>query len=124
MKSMQSVLDAFPQYREKLYIRGFVLTDGTADESAYPFYGRWRHFDLAGRTLLVHPQQNCSVCVKNDSAAALVGHAYNPISMEARENRILANCLDQLQKEIADRLHEQDLLLKDQPQHRADSRKG
>lgn len=97
MKSMQSVMDAFPQYREKLYIRGFFFTDDTADESTYPFYGAWRHFDLAGRTLLVHPQQNCSVCVKNDSAAALVGHAYNPISMEAGENRILANCLDRLQ---------------------------
>lgn len=99
MISLRYLLDTYPQYQNKLYIRGFFFTDDAADESAYPFYGAWRHFNLAGRTLLVHSCQNCSICVKNDTAAALVGHAYNPISMEAEENQILANCLDWLQKD-------------------------
>ena len=95
---MKSVLDSFPQYRDKLYIRGFLLTDDAVEEASYPFYNVWKRHDVLGKTLLVHPQQNCYVRLKNDMAAALVGHAYNPIALEADENQILLNCLERLDR--------------------------
>lgn len=93
MNSVRSLLDSFPQYRGKLYIRGFLLTDDRIDEAGYPFYGVWKHYDIMGRTLLVHPLQHCFLCEDEDVAAVLVGHAYNPISMEPSEDKILSECL-------------------------------
>ena len=99
MDSLKPLLNTYPQYRDKIYIRGFLFTDDLIDEASYPFYGKWKHFDVLRKTLLVHPQQNCYVCKKNDKVAALVGHAYNPFSMESSEDKILENCLELIGKD-------------------------
>jgi len=99
LDSLKPLLNTYPQYRDKIYIRGFLFTDDLIGEASYPFYGKWKHFDVLRKTLLVHPQQNCYVCKKNDKVAALVGHVYNPFSMEASEDKILANCLERFQKD-------------------------
>ncbi len=98
MSSMQRILDSFPQFREKLYIRGFLLTDDIIQASGYPFYGAWSRFELSGKTLMVHPLQSCFVCSRGGVTAVIVGHAYNPFSMEVSEKQILSECLARLSK--------------------------
>ncbi len=96
MQSMKELLDQYPQYREKLYIRGFLLSEGEEDESAYPFYGAWKPFPISKYRLLVHPLQHAFCEEKGDCRMALVGHAMNPFTMESDEQLILRNCLDRL----------------------------
>lgn len=90
---MKKILEAYPQYREKLYIRGFLLTDAEVDDSDYPFYGKWNKINLGGKTLLVHPLQNVYMQECNGVTMCFVGHAYNPVSMVAGEDEILTTCL-------------------------------
>ena len=90
MTTMKELLEANPQYREKLYIRGFILTDKEAETDVYPFYGKWNSFDFADRSLLVHPLQRAYVCGTENVTVALVGHAYDPFTMQSDENEIIA----------------------------------
>ena len=41
-KEMQEVLQQYPQYRDKLYCRGFLITTSRKTiDSDYPFYSNW-----------------------------------------------------------------------------------
>lgn len=88
-ESMRQLLKQNPEYRGKLYIRGFVLTDGDINENDYPFQGEWIKRSFARGTLLVHPQQHSYVCEYESITMALVGHAYNPFVMEKDEAKIV-----------------------------------
>lgn len=98
MNTMKTVLDIHPEYREKLYIRGFLLTDADVDERNYPFYGKWNHTGVADKYILTHPQQRVAVETCSGVTAAMVGHAYNPFEMEYEESRILSECLELVQE--------------------------
>ena len=99
MDSIKPVLDAYPQYIEKLYIRGFLLTDDVVDDSSYPFFSLWNKCDIADKTLLVHPLQKYYVCIKGNLSLALVGHAYNPVAMEPSEEQILSVCSELIERD-------------------------
>lgn len=87
---MKELLEAYPLYRKKLYIRGFLLTDAETDEEEYPFYGKWSSIGFAGRKLLVHPEQRVCMVKTDCLTMALVGHAYNPFTMQSDENEIVS----------------------------------
>lgn len=89
-KSMKALLQQNPEYREKLYIRGFVLTDGKLDANEYPFYGKWIKRSFSKGTLLVHPQQTSYMYEQEQITMMLVGHAYNPFTMQRDELEIIA----------------------------------
>lgn len=44
MEDMQELLTAHPEFKSKLFCRGFLLTDADIDEDAYPFYGLWNSY--------------------------------------------------------------------------------
>ena len=93
---MKAILNSYPQYRSKLYIRGFLLTDAVVADAEYPFYGSWNRHTVQGRTFLIHPLQHFHVQEHGDMAAAIVGHAYDPVSMEPSEDELLRVCLRKL----------------------------
>ncbi len=93
---MKELLDKLPQLREKLYIRGFLLSDGREDVNAYPFYGTWKACPFGDMRFLVHPQQHAFVERADGCIMALIGHAMNPFTMEFDERQILRNCLDRI----------------------------
>ena len=101
MQSIKDLLDQYPQYREKLYIRGFLLSKGEEDESVYPYYGAWKPFSIGSYRLLVHPLQH--ICIRNTGSysVALVGHAMDPFALEANEAVILDGCLEELERDEA-----------------------
>lgn len=94
MSTMKELLEEYPQYREKLYIRGFLFTDSEIDDCQYPFYSKWKKISVGGNTLLAHPLQSVYLKERNGVSMCIVGHAYNPISMVADEEIILSVCLE------------------------------
>ena len=90
-KEMKRVLEQYPKYRSKLYCRGFLITtNGSLDLNDYPFYGKWKKITLNDHFFVyIHPEANI-VLNKTDSVVHfLIGHAYNPFSMEYDEESIL-----------------------------------
>lgn len=98
LETMKHTMDAFPDFRNKLYIRGFLLTNSDIDDSIYPFYGAWNRSEIANVTLLTHPQQKAYAYSMDDISVAIVGHAFNPCTEEPLENNILCVCLQKLKE--------------------------
>lgn len=51
----------------------------------------WKKYQIYNYTLFVHPEQKCFIYETQNRTFLLVGHAYNPFSMTADENTILAH---------------------------------
>lgn len=87
-------LELYPQFKERLYCRGFLLTDEEIKNlNEYPFYGNWRDYMITGNGscyhVYVHKDNNCYCYSKDDYVMFLVGHAYDPFDMVIDENDIL-----------------------------------
>ncbi len=94
-EEMKAVLEDYPQYREKLYCRGFLVTSQCdLDMNNYPFYGNWSRHKIdnpKGKDIfiLTHSLTPSYVHTVGDITYFLIGHAYNPYTMEYEELRIL-----------------------------------
>ena len=96
-------LERYPKFKEKLYCRGFILTDKRILKlNDYPFYNNWHEIQLRVTPhpyyIYIHKNAKCYVLEKENAVLFLVGHAYNPYSMVVDENEILLNLYDALQK--------------------------
>ena len=91
-------LDAEPKYRERLFCRGYLLTDAAMELSreSYPFYGAWNAFTVGRYQLLVHPCAKGYVQTAGQVSVALVGHAYNPYTDQVDENDIIKELAEEL----------------------------
>lgn len=90
--SIKTLLDDKESWRHLLFPRGFLLTDHTQiDPDQYPFYGLWKKVLVQGYCALVHPKQKIYISEGNGLAFVLVGHAFNPVSLEQeyRETQML-----------------------------------
>lgn len=86
-----ALLDRHPEYRRDLFIRGFLLTDGPVRSAGFPLYDSWNCVRCGKYSLLTHPLTGLHI--HTDSAGRhflLFGHAYNPFTMEHREEPILS----------------------------------
>lgn len=101
---MQDVLNEYPQYRSKLYCRGFLITDQKDILiNEYPFYGNWKEQiikDSTGRKIfmVMHPLTSCFTYTMGDVTHFLIGHAYNPYSMDYEEPVILQKLAEAYEK--------------------------
>lgn len=86
---IEHLMEQKPQLRDKLFARGFLFTNETVDSEAYPFYGLWEKVNICGATLLVSHQQSLYIHRNSEYTMILVGHAYNPFTMESSENTII-----------------------------------
>ncbi len=83
----------FPQYRDILFARGYLVTDNAnVQEDQYPFFGIWKSEIIGKYRVLIHPQQTHYVYSINDTCFLLIGHAYNPFSMIHDESKLLVDC--------------------------------
>lgn len=93
--TMKSLLLSYPQYKEKLYCRGFLVTDTDLDLEDYPFYGNWqiKTVQLAGNCINIYTHKLIeSYIYESDKMICfLIGHAYNPFTMQYQEMEILAD---------------------------------
>ena len=79
---------------EGLYSEGFVYTNERAILEKIPEICSWNLYDFGKGCILVHPKQKCTVLKKGEISFAFVGHAYDPVSMEYEEERILESLSD------------------------------
>ncbi len=84
-----NMLDAFlnnePKLEDKLYCRGFLLTDAPDCETRAPFLCHWTRRELGTVRIFVHPK--LSLHIRGEFC--LIGHAYDPVSMLRDECSIL-----------------------------------
>lgn len=81
----------YPELKNDLFIRGFLITDA-ADINAelHPFYGAWRHQQVGKFHFYTHPLTGAHIYRQTeDCAYFIMGHAYNPFTMQHEENIIL-----------------------------------
>lgn len=100
VSEMKQLLEQFPQFREKLYCRGFLLTNqDEVDLNGYPFYGNWKKATLTGEfKLYIHKDSTAYIHTAGARQFFLVGHAYDPFRMLTDEGEILAVLADALEE--------------------------
>ena len=92
---IKQVIETNEDLKKFLFIRGFVVTDNAElNVDGFPFYGQWKHNEIDGIHFWTHPLTGFHF-VRNgtDNAAFILGHAYNPYTMEIDENTILKRIL-------------------------------
>ena len=105
---MKSVLDAKPALRERLYCRGFLITDKRQTAlSEYPYYGNWVEYSYTSQNrtffFYTHKFINLYTFERNGKLLFLINHAYNPFTMKYLEEEILGDlsvALDQGEEEF------------------------
>ena len=98
---IRRILEQYPQYREALFCRGYLITSRTLDNvNTYPFYNQW-YKTFCGKlnngtkiSIHCHRWQTIYTYEENEISIALIGHAYNPFDMRYQEIEIIKNCLD------------------------------
>ncbi len=92
---LKDLLDNKPQIQEHLFEKGYLLTDAEIFEpEAYPFYGNWTDTPIGAYHLWVHKNAKRYTHSSQNGTLFLVGHAYNPYTMEADEAAILKSLAD------------------------------
>lgn len=93
---VKSVLDKYPRWQEKLYCRGFVLTNANVDWplDQYPFYSNWNLIEFGSTIgnsfkLFIHKDAHFYSYSYDDVVFFMIGHAYNPFSMKWDEEELL-----------------------------------
>ena len=77
-------------WKNSLYTFGYCLTAEPARVlRVLPEMVRWRNETFFGLTLFVHPAQKYHVHAAEEETWLLVGHAYNPFTLEKDEEEIL-----------------------------------
>lgn len=89
--SFIELLNQNPSLKKDLFIRGFLIT--TQKEfslDAFPFYGNWKLKKASGFTFLAHTLTGMHLYEDGCGRTFfLMGHCYNPFTMEHEEGRIL-----------------------------------
>lgn len=92
-EEMQKTLDEYPQYREKLYCRGFLITNERWNifNNQYPFYKNWSECVVQNENYYIYTHKDtcCYTYEYEGRTYFIVGHAYNPYAMKWDENEIL-----------------------------------
>ena len=87
---LNNILDSKPHVRKHLFEKGFLITDAKiANENDYPFYGNWNKTKIGNYEFWVYHSSKLYTYDFGEKTAFLIGHAYNPFTMDYDENVIL-----------------------------------
>ncbi len=85
------VLNQNSELKKDLFIRGFLISrekiDGLED---FPFYGNWKVKEVGGYFFMAHELTGMHILEEDGKVFYLMGHAYNPFTMEYEEEKILS----------------------------------
>ena len=89
--NLKQQLDNKSELRKHLFERGFLITDKDFSDclDAYPFYDNWKTQKVGNYTFYIYKTVKAFFQTVNSRTFFLIGHAYNPYSMEIDENVIL-----------------------------------
>lgn len=89
-RSLKTQLDHKEELQKHLFEKGFLITDSeVANTANYPFYGNWKKNTVEGFCFYIYNSVPFFTYRKGDQSFFLIGHAYDPYTMEADENLIL-----------------------------------
>lgn len=90
LNSIKKIMEQREDLREFLFVRGFLLTDDPkVPKDGYPFYGTWHCEQHGAFYFWTHPKTGIHTVDYEGNTFFLFGHAYNPFTMEADEDKIL-----------------------------------
>jgi len=67
---IQRIIEQYPNYKDKVFCRGFLFTDDAIDENDYPFYGLWNKSKWGGGIRFWY-HQNSSTITMNQKTILL-----------------------------------------------------
>jgi len=90
---LKEVLDNRVDLQKHLFVRGFLITnsDITNKKNEYPFYSNWNMKQIGPYQFWTNELQNLFYTEKDEKIFFLIGHAYNPFTMEYEELKIIQN---------------------------------
>ena len=87
---MMSMLENRVDLQKYLFIRGFLITDKKLDLQSFPFYNNWQVESFGGYNYYTHNlTDKCFFKGEDGRLFFIMGHAYNPFTMEISESDIL-----------------------------------
>lgn len=96
---LKQELDERIDLQKHLFVRGYLITDDDLNKhrDEYPFYGNWNVETIETFQIWTHTQQPLFIHRVNQKTYFLIGHAYNPFTMDYQEDSIL---LDMAQRHL------------------------
>ncbi|MDO4168359.1 MAG: hypothetical protein Q4D45_00550 [Lachnospiraceae bacterium] len=93
-EEMIQLFKKYPQYIDKLYIRGFLITnEKQSNLDKYPFYSNWKETminnDGIEYYIYIHKDTTCYIYSDARRTYFIIGHAYDPFNMRINEEEIL-----------------------------------
>lgn len=87
----KELLEKHPQLKKDVFIRGFLITDAKIENTQeFPFYGNWRVEKHSNYYFMAHELTGMHIYEdEKDKIFFILGHAYNPFTMESDEIEIL-----------------------------------
>lgn len=86
---MQNILKDTPKLRKHLYEKGFFITNSEINVQDYPFYNNWNIRKIDNYNIYTHNSTRIYCYSTSKSTLFLIGHAYNPFSLDYDEMVIL-----------------------------------
>ena len=87
---IRKILEENPDLRSNLFVRGFLITsDSNVQTAGFPLYGTWNRFTWNELHFYTHPMTGFHAVEDRGRLFFLLGHAYNPFTMETDEDAIL-----------------------------------
>lgn len=91
---LKKLLDEKPNIRKHLFEKGFLITDADIENTEkYPFYNNWTKTVIGNYNFLVYNSSKLYTHSIDGKVGFLIGHAYNPFTMDYDENVILSKVL-------------------------------
>lgn len=87
---LKNILDKKPELQKHLFEKGFLITNAKIeDPQSYPLYGNWVKNEIGSFDFWVYNSVRLYTYTSSIGTFFLIGHAYNPYTMDYDENIIL-----------------------------------
>ena len=87
---LKSILDSKPYMQKYLFDKGYLITDAELTSAGqYPFYNNWKQTKIGEFYFWVNKSARLFTRELNGKTIFLIGHAYNPFTMDCDENLII-----------------------------------
>ncbi len=89
---LKNILDNKPNIQKHLFEKGFLITNAeVSDVDNYPFYGNWEKRVIGDYNFWTYHSAKLYTYDFDGKTIFLIGHAYNPFTMDYDETTILSN---------------------------------
>lgn len=87
---LKDLLDRKPNIQKHLFEKGFLITNAEiGDIASYPFYNNWAKSEIGGYHFWLNRSAGLFTYDFSGKTIFLIGHAYNPYTMDHEESVIL-----------------------------------